>query len=98
MLIIVANMFTSSIAVKCLWQLIYLLVSSINTSTKVLGNPSGNINGCLAHVGGTSCGHTRGERMGMCGGVFRERHHLGLYRQTSFSSIFFSMDLSYLLI
>ena len=65
-----------------------LLVSSINSSTKVLGITSGSINGCLAHVGGTSCGHTRGERMGMCGGVFRERHHLGLYRQTSFSSIF----------
>ena len=62
-----------------------ILVSSINTSTKVLGITSGSVNGCLAHVGGTSCGHTLGERMGMCGGVFRERHHLGLYRQTNFS-------------
>ena len=76
-----------------------ILVSSINTSTKFLGITSGSVNGCLAHVRGTSCGHTLGERMGMCGGVFRERHHLGLYRQTSFScNNFFLMDLSYLLI
>ena len=48
---------------------------------------SGVINGWLAHVGGTSCGHTLGERISMCGGVFRERHHLGLYRLNTFSGI-----------
>ena len=59
---------------------------------------SGVINGWLAHVGGTSCGHTLGERISMCGGVFRERHHLGLYRLNTFSDIVvFYMDLSYLL-
>ena len=37
---------------------------------------SGVINGWFAHVGSASCGHTLGERMSMCGGVFREPHHL----------------------
>ena len=36
----------------------------------------------MVHVGGASCGRTHGERVGMCGDVFRGQHHLELGRLT----------------
>ena len=50
----------------------------------------------MVHVGGASCGLTHGERVGMCGDVFRGQHHLDLGRLTILLDLSFDFPFFYL--